>query len=332
MRGQVSCHPERERGTRAGRGLRPRGLFAPPNPARFLATLGMTAFLATSAFAQSAQTPPKLPGKVGIDQKLDAQIPLNAMFRDETGRVVRLGEFFHHDKPVILTFMYYRCPMLCSMVMEGVTTSLTQLKFDIGKEFDVVTISIDPRDTPRAAMEKKEKYVRRYGRLEAANGWHFLTGPESAIHQVTEAAGFHYAYDPQLDQFAHATTMMVLTPDGRMSRYLYGFEYQPRDVRLALVEASQNKIGTATDQLLLLCYHYSPATGKYSAAAMNFVRAGGVATIAGLVGFIFIMLRKEFRSAGFQPAGPRASSPQPRQDAGGPAARDGGAPNEDENP
>jgi protein SCO1/2 len=253
----------------------------------------LSLLLASALFAQSAQTPPQLPGEVGIDQKLNGQIPLNTMFRDETGRVVRLNEFFHHNKPVILTFMYYRCPMLCSMVMEGVTSSLTELKFDIGKEFDVVTISIDPRDTVQAAAEKKEKYIKRYGRFEAATGWHFLTGPESAIRQVTEAAGFHYAYDPRLDQFAHPTAMMVLTPDGRMSRYLYGFEYQPRDVRLALVEASQNRIGNATDQILLLCYHYSPATGKYSAAAMNFVRAGGVATIAGLVGFIVIQLRRE---------------------------------------
>ena len=249
--------------------------------------------LALFLFAGASSTPPQLPGKVGIDQKLDAQLPLDTMFRDESGRVVRLSDYFNHGRPVILTFMYYRCPMLCSMVMEGVTSTLTELKFDIGKEFDVVTISIDPRDTPELATQKKEKYVKRYGRLEAANGWHFLTGPESAIRRVTGAAGFHYAYDPRLDQFAHATAMMVLTPSGRMSRYLYGFEYRPRDVRLALVEASQNKIGTATDQLLLLCYHYEPATGRYSAAAMNFVRAGGVATVAGLVGFIAIMIRRE---------------------------------------
>jgi len=255
------------------------------------------ALCALLLFASASSTPPQLPGRVGIDQKLDAQMPLGAMFRDETGRVVRLDQYFHHGRPVVLTFMYYRCPMLCSMVMEGVTSTLTQLKFDIGKEFDVVTISIDPRDTAQAAAQKKEKYVKRYGRLEAANGWHFLTGPESAIRKVTDAAGFHYAYDPRLDQFAHATAMMVLTPEGRMSRYLYGLEYKQRDVRLALVEASRNKIGSATDQLLLLCYHYEPATGKYSAAAMNYVRAGGVATVAGLVGFIVIMIRREKKEA-----------------------------------
>jgi len=189
--------------------------------------------------------------------------------------------------------MYYRCPMLCSMVMEGVTSTLTELTFDVGKQFDVVTISIDPRDTPKDAAAKKEKYVKRYGRLSTASGWHFLTGPESAIHKITDAAGFHYAYDPRMDQFAHATTLMVLTPGGRMSRYLYGFEYKPRDVRLALVEASANKIGTATDAILLLCYHYDPVTGKYSRQAMNVVRAGGLATVAGLAGFIFVMVRRE---------------------------------------
>jgi protein SCO1/2 len=249
--------------------------------------------LAVSAFADNASTPPKLPGKVGIDQKLNAQLPLGAMFRDETGRVVRLNEYINGKRPVLLVFMYYRCPMLCSMVMEGVTSTLTELTFNAGKEFEVVTISIDPRDTPADAAAKKEKYVKRYGRLETANGWHFLTGPESAIHQVTDAAGFHYAYDPQLNQFAHGATLMVLTPQGRMSRYLYGFEYKPRDVRLALVEASANKIGTPVDQILLLCYHYEPATGKYSRSAMNVMRAGGLATIVGLGGFIFVMIRRE---------------------------------------
>lgn len=249
--------------------------------------------LATSALAENSATPPRLPGKVDIEQHLNAQLPLDTMFRDETGRVVRLREYADGSKPILLVFMYYRCPMLCSMVMEGVTSTLTALKFDAGKEFDVVTISIDPRDTPRDAAAKKEKYVKRYGRFEAARGWHFLTGPESAIRKITDAVGFHYAYDPQADQFAHGAALMVLTPGGRVSRYLYGFEYQPRDVRLALVEASANKIGTATDAILLLCYHYDPVTGKYSRGAMTFVRAGGLATVAGLAGFIFVMVRRE---------------------------------------
>jgi protein SCO1/2 len=256
---------------------------------RFLALL----LLATSALAETSATPPHLPGKVGIEQHLDAQLPLDTMFRDETGRVVRLREYANGSRPILLVFMYYRCPMLCSMVMEGVTSTLTALKFDAGKEYDVVTISIDPRDTPRDAAAKKDKYVKRYGRLGTASAWHFLTGPESAIRKVADAAGFQYAYDPQSDQFAHGASLIVLTPGGRVSRYLYGFEYNPRDVRLALVEASANKIGSVTDAVLLLCYHYDPVTGKYSRVAMNIVRAGGLATVAGLAGFIFVMVRRE---------------------------------------
>jgi protein SCO1/2 len=251
--------------------------------------------IAGAAFADNSASPPRLPGEVSIRQNLNAQLPLDLMFRDESGKVVRLRDYFH-GKPVLLNFMYYRCPMLCSMVMEGISSTLTELKFDVGKEFEVITVSIDPRDMPREAASKKDKYVKRYGRLGAANGWHFLTGHESAIRALTNAAGFHYAYDPQHDQFAHGTVLIVTTAQGRISRYLYGFEYKARDVRLALVEASANRIGTPADQLLLLCYHYDPATGKYGRSVMNLVRAGGVATVLSLVGFIVIMIRKERRS------------------------------------
>ena len=252
----------------------------------------MTWALLVVALAQNSATPPKLPGEVSIQQQLNAQIPLDLMFRDESGKIVRLREYFR-GTPVLINFMYYRCPMLCSMVMEGISSTLTELKFDVGKEFEVITVSIDPRDMPREAVAKKDKYIKRYGRLGAASGWHFLTGHESSIRALTNAAGFHYAYDPEHDQFAHGTVLIVSTPAGRISRYLYGFEYKPRDVRLALVEASASKIGTASDQLLLLCYHYDPATGKYSRSAMNFVRAGGIATVIGLAGFIIIMIRRE---------------------------------------
>jgi protein SCO1/2 len=246
------------------------------------------------AIAQSnSATPPQLPGKVEITQKLDAQLPMDLMLRDETGNVVRLGQYFNHGRPVLLNFMYYRCPMLCPMVMDGIANGLTELRFDIGKEFDVVTVSMDPRDTPEQASAKKETYVKRYGRFGAANGWHFLTGPESALKKLTSTVGFQYAYDIKMDQFAHGAVLIAVTPQGRVSRYLYGFEYKARDLRLALVEASSGKIGTASDAILLLCYHYDPATGKYSRSAMNFVRAGGVATILSLAGFIFIMIRKE---------------------------------------
>ncbi len=259
---------------------------------RVIIFLTMLAALPILAQSNSA-TPPQLPGKVAIAQNLNAQLPLDLMLRDETGNIVRLGQYFSHGKPVLLNFMYYRCPMLCPMVMDGVTNAMTELRFDIGKEFDVVTVSIDPRDTPEQAVLKKDQYVKRYGRFGAANGWHFLTGPESATKRLTKLAGFQYAYDIKNDQFAHGAVLLAITPQGRISRYLYGFEYKPRDIRLALVEASAGKIGTTSDSILLLCYHYDPATGRYSRTAMNFVRAGGVATMLGLFGFIFIMVRKE---------------------------------------
>jgi protein SCO1/2 len=257
-----------------------------------------------AALADSSATPPRLPGPVSIQQKLDSEVPLNLMLRDESGNVVRLGDYFR-GKPVLLNFMYYRCPMLCSMVMEGVSSALTELKFDVGKEFDVITVSIDPRDTAEQALQMKEKYTKRYGRTGAREGWHFLTANDSAIKALTKSVGFQYAYDQQHDQFAHGTVLLVLTPQGRLSRYLYGFEYKPRDLRLALVEASSGRIGGPTDQLLLLCYHYDPAVGKYGRSALNFVRAGGMATVVSLAAFIIVMIRKERRSEG-----PQSSSPE----------------------
>jgi protein SCO1/2 len=260
-------------------------------PAPFVMGL-LLLILALPLFADNSATPPKLPGTVSIDQKLDAQLPMDLMLRDSDGKVVRLGQLFR-GKPVLLNFVYYRCPMLCNVVMDGLTSTLTELKFDIGSEYDVITVSFDPRDTPELAKEKKATYVRRYGRKGAAQGWHFLTAHDSAIKKLTDTVGFHYAYDQQADQFAHGTVLLAVTPAGRVSRYFYGFEYKPRDLRLGLVEASANKIGTLTDAVLLMCYHYDPATGKYSRTAMNFVRAGGMATVFGLGGFIFVMIRRE---------------------------------------
>jgi protein SCO1/2 len=247
---------------------------------------------------QNSSTPPQLPGngKVAIVQHLGAQLPMNEMFRDDTGRVVRLGDYFKSGRPVLLDFMYYRCPMLCSMVLEGTTSALTELKLDVGKDFDVITVSIDPRDMPDDARVKKEKYVKRYGRPSAYEGWHFLTSHESAIKHLADTVGFQYAYDPQSNQFAHGTVLIAVTPQGKVSKYFYGFEYKPRDLRLGLVEASEGRVGTPVDQLLLLCFHYSPSTGKYSAVAMDVMRAGGAATILGLGGFIFLMVRKDRRN------------------------------------
>ncbi|HET7435972.1 MAG TPA: SCO family protein [Thermoanaerobaculia bacterium] len=246
-----------------------------------------------AAFGETSATPPQLPGKAAIAQKLDAQIPLDLMLRDEQGSVVRLNQYFHHGKPVLLQFVYYNCPMLCPMVLEGTSSALSELKFDVGKEFDVLTVSIDPRDKPSDAAEMKDKYVKRYGRLSAATGWHFLTGNDTAVHRLADSVGFQYAYDGVTNQFAHGAALLVLTPDGRVSRYFYGFEYKPRDLRLALVEASAGKIGGLTDQVLLLCYHYDPVAGKYSRSAMNFVRAGGITSVFALAGFIFVLARKD---------------------------------------
>jgi protein SCO1/2 len=265
---------------------------------RTLSVLAALALAATAMAQQNSSAPPQLPGKVSITQHMGAQLPMDDMFRDESGKVVRLGDYFKSGRPVLLNFMYYRCPMLCSMVLEGTTTALTELKFDVGREFDVITVSFDPRDTPEGARAKKELYAKRYGRPGAYTGWHFLTGPESAIKRLTNTVGFQYAYDIQSDQFAHGTVLMAVTPQGQVSKYFYGFTYVPRDLRLALVEASSGKVGTATDELLLLCFHYDPSTGKYTAQAMNVVRAGGVATMVVLFGGIFLMLRSERRSAG----------------------------------
>lgn len=247
---------------------------------------------ATTLFATTSATPPTLPGNVTIAQKLNTRVPMDLMFRDETGRVVRLREYFG-KKPVVLQFVYYRCPMLCPIVLDGTTEALTALKFNIGEQYDVLTVSIDPRDKPSDAARMKDKYIKRYGRLDSASGWHFLTAHETSIRQLTDAVGFQFAYDPKMDQFAHGAALLVLTSDGRTSRYFYGFEYKPRDLRLALVEASAGKVGSVADQILLLCFHYDPKIGKYSRDAMLFARAGGVTTVLALGGFIFVMVRRE---------------------------------------
>jgi len=262
-----------------------------------LATI-MALIVALPALAQSsAADPDQLPGNVSIAQKLNTRIPLDLMMHDESGRVVRLGQYFGKGRPVLLQFVYYRCPMLCPMVLEGTAESLTHLKFNIGKQFDVITVSIDPRDKAADAARLKEKYIRHYGRLESAGGWHFLTANETAIKSLANAVGFQYAYDSRTDQFAHGAALLVLTPDGRTSRYFYGFEYKPRDLRMAIVEASEGKVGGVVDQFLLLCFHYDAATGKYSRDAMMFARAGGVTTFFALGGFILVMLRRERRES-----------------------------------
>jgi protein SCO1/2 len=235
--------------------------------------------------------PPTLQN-VGIEQRLDAQVPLDLAFRDETGKAVKLGDYFG-KKPLILDLVYYNCPMLCGESLAGLTGALRLVKFDAGDQFDVVIVSFDPRETPAMAAAKKADYVKRYGRANTAAGWHFLTGSAGSVDALTKAVGFQYQFDPKLNQFAHATAIMVLTPQGRISRYFYGVDFPPKDLRMGLVEASHEKIGNAVDQVLLYCYHYDPATGKYGAVIVNILRLAGAATILILGGFFLIMLRLE---------------------------------------
>ncbi len=232
--------------------------------------------------------------RVGIDQKLNAQVPLDLVFRDESGRAVTLREYFG-ERPVLLSLVYYECPMLCTLILNGLLRSLRALSFTAGKEFVVLTVSFDPREGPQLAAAKKRAYVRSYGRPEAERGWHFLTGDEDAIRRLTEAVGFRYAFDAETGQFAHASGIMVLTPQGRVARYFYGIEYAPRDLRLGLVEAAQGKIGSPVDQLLLYCYHYDPKTGRYSMLIMNVLRLAGAATVLAVGGFMLVMFRRERR-------------------------------------
>ena len=233
--------------------------------------------------------PPRLEN-VGIEQHLDAQVPPDLTFRDETGKTVRLGDYFGR-KPLILNLVYYNCTMLCGEALAGLASAMRLVKFDVGNEFDVVTVSFDPRETPEMAAAKKKDYVGRYGRASAAAGWHFLTGSTDSINALTQAVGFQYQYDAKTNQYAHATAIMVLTPQGHISRYFYGVDFPPKDLRMGLVEASQGKIGNAVDAVLLFCYHYNPETGKYGAMVANILRLAAAATILLLSGLIFILWR-----------------------------------------
>ena len=237
---------------------------------------------------------PPILDDVGLDQRLHEFIPLDLAFRDETGARVRLGKFFG-DKPVILTLVYYDCPNLCTLVLNGLLRTLRTLSFTVGAQFDVVTVSIDPDNTPALAAAKKAQYIQGYGRPEAAHGWHFLTGEPDAIRRLAQAVGFRYTYDAEHDQFAHASGIMLLTPQGKLARYFYGIEYTPRDVRLGLVEAAANRIGTPIDQLLLFCYHYDPQSGTYSLVILKALRIAGVVTILLLGAFMGMMFRYDRR-------------------------------------
>jgi protein SCO1/2 len=253
-------------------------------------------FVALSIFIcanAAAQDPPAgILAEIGVDQKLNSSIPMDLVFRDEAGEAVRLGSFFH-EKPVVLTLVYYECPMLCSLTLNGLVKAMKPLTFDVGNEFEVVTISFDPKETPELAVAKKSVYTADYGRPGAISGWHFLTGSADSIRQLTDAVGYRYKWDDSTKQWAHVSAIMVVTPGGRVSQYLYGIEFSSRDLRLSLVQASQNKIGTLVDRIFLYCYHYNPDTGKYGLVIMNTVRVASLATVLALAAFIVLSRRRE---------------------------------------
>jgi protein SCO1 len=238
------------------------------------------------------ETRPAALRDVAFDQKLNQQIPLAVKFRDETGTVVELGRYFG-QRPVILNFVYYKCRDLCPLLLDGLVRTMRALAFDAGKEFDVLTVSFDDRDNAALAAAKKQDYVRRYARAGGNAGWHFLTGDGTSIKALTSAVGFRYQYDAQSGEFGHATGIVLATPEGKTSRYFYGIEFSPRDLRLGLIEAAANKIGTPIDQLLLFCYHYDPVSGKYGLLINNVIKLAGGATVLLVGGFIFVMLRRE---------------------------------------
>jgi protein SCO1 len=236
---------------------------------------------------------------VDLEQKLGAQVPLDVKFRDEAGKTVSLREYFGR-RPVILSLVYYSCQDLCPLVLDGLVRSLRPLTFNIGDQFDVITLSFDARDTPALAAAKKSDAVKQYSRPGAGDGWHFLTGDEVAIKRLTEAAGFRFNYESEKDRFGHATGIILLTPSGTIARYFFGMEFSPRDLRLGLIEASADKIASPIDQLLLFCYRYDPATGKYSLLITNIIRLAAAATVLALAAFIVLMFRRE-RNRKLQP-------------------------------
>jgi protein SCO1 len=251
---------------------------------------------------------PGILSKIAIDQRIGYQVPADIPFVDEAGRQVTFGDYLG-KRPVVLALVYYECPMLCTQVLNGLVSALGVLNFEAGREFDVVAVSFNPKEGPGLAAQKKASYVERYGRPQAAGGWHFLTGSQESITRLTEAVGFRYEYDPKIGQFAHGAAIEVLTTKGTIAKYFYGIEYSPRDLRLGLIEAADERIGSVVDDVLLFCYHYDPATGKYGATVLGFVRAGGVATVLAFAVFLTVSLRREAALAVAVKPGPGPVSP-----------------------
>lgn len=255
------------------------------------------AFPGRSGTGSSVVPTTEMPGPlraVGYDQRIGEQVSLDLRFRDETGRPVRLGDYFG-KRPVVLLLAYYRCPMLCDLVMQGAVSTLKPLTLEPGTDYEVVVASIDSKETPQAAAEQKRDIVTRFGRAGREAGFHFLVGPQASIDSLTRAVGFRYVYDQDRDEFAHPAGLVILTPSGKVSRYLFGIDFPPRDVRLGLLESREEKTGSVVDQILLYCFHYDPAIGRYSAATMNILRLAAGATVIGLVTLILVLRRREGR-------------------------------------
>jgi protein SCO1/2 len=265
---------------------------------RSFRTAMLLLFAGASALAVNAQqiTAPEILKQVGITQNLNAQIPADLEFRDETGKSVHLGEFFGKN-PIVLSLVYFDCPALCTEVLNGELRTMKAIALDLGKDFEAVTVSFEPKDTPALAKAKRDVYLGQYGRPGAADHWHFLTGEQRSIDTLTNVAGFRYAYDSSAKQYAHAAAILIVTPDGRIDRYFYGVQYPARDLRLGLVEASEGKIGTLTDQALLYCYQYDPMTGRYGMVVMNVLRAAGGLTVLALGLFMLMMFLRERKHA-----------------------------------
>ena len=266
----------------------------------FAAAQPPSAFQDKNTGTSSQVKPPEL-ADIGIDQRLDQQIPLNLEFKDETGKTVKLGDYFQAGRPVILNLVYYTCPMLCGEELAGEASALGMLKFTPGKEYEIVSVSFNPDETPKDAAEKKKVYLDRINEhLDTktdGSGWHFLTGQEPQIKQLSDAVGFHYRRDPKTGQYIHATGLTILTPAGKIAQYYYGVEFAPKDIRLGLIEASREKIGNVVDQVLLYCYHYDPRSGRYSAVIANVIRIAGAATMLILGGMLIIMFRRDSHSS-----------------------------------
>lgn len=269
--------------------------------ALWLAAVWPSAVRADAGQPQRPPTPDDFLAAATLEQRLNAQVPLDLRFQDETGASVRLGDYLG-QRPAILALGYYECPTLCNLTFNELATNLRAISLEVGRDFQIITVSIDPRETPRQARAEQQRLLALYGRPEAENGWHFLTGPEAQIKRLADAVGFHYAYDQRLDQYAHPSAIMLLTPEGKISHYLYGMQYSASDLRLGLVEASAGQIGSPIDKVLLRCYNYDPVSGTYQFVVMNALRLGGSLTVLILAAAVIMMLRRERRSSSPRPA------------------------------